>query len=285
MIKSILKKVSTLILAAIFLANIFAPGIAAASNKIVIVGSSALLPLSLQGAKEYKQTHPSAQISASASSSIAGPQAVNKGAAQIGACDWDATKDVPGFKAFKGLVAHKVAVIPFATIVNSKNPVNNLTTAQLQGIFTGKITNWKEVGGKDSPIVVVNRAFGSGTRVNYQATALKGKNITKGNNQNYVEVGKSGDMVTKVGTLENAIGFCDLVYVKGDVKALQYNGVAATIDNVIKGKYPVYGTGYYLTKGQPTGEVASFIKYVQSAKFQNSTVKKMKFIPISAMKK
>lgn len=254
-------------------------------GKVVIAGSSALLPLSLQAAKEFKQLNPGVQISASASSSIAGPQSVTKGSADIGACDWDATQEVSGFKAFSGLVANKVAVIPFATIVNKSVTVDNLTAAQLQDIFSGKVQNWKQVGGKDAPIVVINRAFGSGTRVNYQMKALKnGEFMKPGTSANYKEVKSSGDMKTSVESTPNSIGYIDLVYVKGDIKALKYNGVEATTANVIDGKYPVWAYGYYLTKGTPTGATKAFIDYVQSSKFQQGSVKKMKFIPISSMK-
>lgn len=255
-------------------------------GKVVIAGSSALLPLSLQAAKEFKAKYPQVKISASASSSIAGPQSVVKGSAQIGACDWDATQAVGGFKAFTGLVAHKVAVIPFATIVNKNVTVSGLTSEQLQGIFSGKIRNWKEVGGSDAPIVVINRAYGSGTRVNYQMKALNNAEFMKpGDNPNYKEVKSSGDMKTAVESTPNAIGYIDLVYVKGDIKALKFNNVEATAENVINGKYPVWGYGYYLTKGQPTGATKAFIEYVQSSKFQQGSVKNMKFIPISSMKK
>ncbi|MNC08349.1 Phosphate-binding protein PstS 1 precursor [compost metagenome] len=209
---------------------------------------------------------------------------MKKGIADIGACDWDASIDVPGFKAFDGQVANKVAVIPFATIVNKNVGVDNLTTEQLQGIYSGKITNWKEVGGSDANIVVVTRAFGSGTRVNYQAKALAGGDIVK-KEKNYKETGSSGDMKTAVATTPNAIGYIDLVYVSGsDIKAVKFNGVAATTDNVINGSYKIWAYGYYMTKGQPTGATKEFIEYVQSKKFQNGSLKKLKFIPIAAMK-
>jgi len=253
------------------------------SGSIVINGSTALLPLTLQAAKEFKALHPKVKISASGAGSITGPQGVRKGIADIGACDWDASVDVPGFKKFDGQVAHKVAVIPFAAIVHKDNPVKNLTTKQLQDIFSGKITNWKDVGGNNEDIVVVNRKFGSGTRVNFQDKALKGEEfMSKGSN--YKETGSSGEMTTSVSSNKNAIGYVDLVYVKGDIKAVSIDGVDATVDNVINGKYKVWGYGYYMTDGQPTGATKEFIKYVQSAKFQNGSLKKLKFIPISAMK-
>ena len=256
---------------------------AATTGKVVVAGSTALLPVTQQAAKEFKKSNPKVTISVSGSSSIAGPQSVLKGSASIGAIDWNPTKSVPGFSAFKGLVAHKVAVTPFATIVNKSNTVSNLSTKQLQDIFAGKITNWKQVGGKDAAIVVVNRKIGSGTRVNYQMKALKGAAfMSKGSN--YKEVGKSGEMVTTVESNPNAIGFVDLAYVKGNIKSVNYNGVAATTANVINGKYPVWEYGYLVTKGNPTGANAEFIKYIQSSKFQNNTLPKLKFIPINKMK-
>lgn len=255
---------------------------AGVTGKVVIAGSTALLPLTQQAANEFKKSNPGVKISVSGSSSIAGPQSVQKGSATIGASDWDATKSVKGFKAFSGLKAYKVAVTPFATIVNKSNPVTNLTTSQLQKIYSGKITNWKEVGGKDAAIVVVNRKSGSGTRVNYQAKALKNVDfMTKGN---YKEVGKSGEMLSAVDANANAIGYVDLAYVKGNVKAVSLNGIAATTTNVINHKYPVWEYGYLLTKGEAKGANASFIKYMQSSKFQNGSLKKLKFIPISAMR-
>ncbi|GAB6991440.1 phosphate ABC transporter substrate-binding protein [Paenibacillus pini] len=253
------------------------------SGKITVNGSTALLPLTLQAAKEFQKINPKVRIAASGKGSVTGPQAVKKGIADIGACDWDASIDVPGFKAFDGQVANKVAVIPFATVTNKNVSVNNLSTDQLKGIFSGKITNWKEVGGDNADIVVITRAFGSGTRVNYQAKALAGGDITK-KEKNYKEVGSSGDMKTAVATTPNSIGYIDLVYVNSDLKAINFNGVAPTTNNVINGSYKIWAYGYFMTKGQPTGATKAFIDYIQSSKFQQGSLKKLKFIPVSAMK-
>ncbi|WP_018756043.1 phosphate ABC transporter substrate-binding protein [Paenibacillus terrigena] len=284
---NVFKKFTVLTLATMFvITSAFAGSAAAAGDtlkgKITINGSTALLPLTLQAAKEFQKLHPKVSFAASGKGSVTGPQAVKKGIADIGACDWDASTDVPGFKAFDGQVANKVAVIPFATVVNKNVGVDNLTTDQLKGIFSGKITNWKDVGGSDEDIVVITRAFGSGTRVNYQAKALGGGDIVK-KSKNYKEVGSSGDMKTAVATTPNSIGYIDLVYVNSDIKAVKFNGVEATAENVINGKYKIWSYGYYMTKGQPTGEVKAFIEYIQNKKFQTTTAKKMKFIPLSAM--
>ncbi|MDN4070843.1 phosphate ABC transporter substrate-binding protein [Paenibacillus sp. FSL R5-0407] len=282
------KKLSLLTVASALLLSSAIAGTAGAKDtlkgKITINGSTALLPLTLQAGKEFQKLHPKVKISASGKGSVTGPQAVKKGIADIGACDWDASVDVPGFKAFDGQVANKVAVIPFATIVNKSVKVDNLTTEQLKGIYSGKITNWEDVGGEDEDIVVITRSFGSGTRVNYQAKALGGGDIVK-KEKNYKEVGSSGDMKTAVATTPNSIGYIDLTYISGsDIKAVKHDGVAATTENVINGKYKIWSYGYYMTKGEPTGATKAFIEYVQSKKFQESSLKKLKFIPISAMK-
>lgn len=238
-----LKKLSLVAVASAVLLSTTISGSAWAKDelkgKITVNGSTALLPLTLQAAKEFQKLHPKVKIAASGKGSVTGPQAVKKGIANIGACDWDASTDVPGFKAFDGQVANKVAVIPFATIVNKSVSVDNLTTEQLKGIFAGKITNWKEVGGDDEDIVVITRSFGSGTRVNYQAKALGGGDIVK-KEKNYKEVGSSGDMKTAVATTPNSIGYIDLTYISGkDIKAVKHNGVEATVENVINGKYKI----------------------------------------------
>jgi len=280
-----IKSLSAITLAISLAAGFTASADAASSlkGKIVINGSSALLPLTLQAASEFKKLNPKVKISASAAGSITGPQSVRKGIADIGAVDWDASTDVPGFKKFDGQVANPVAVTVFAAVANKNVGVDNLTTKQLQDIFSGKITNWKDVGGSDEKIVVVNRKFGSGTRVNFQMKALNGSEfMSKGDN--YKEVGSSGDMKTTIETTPNAIGYIDLPYVTDKMKALKINGVAPTTDNVLNGKYKVWGIGYFMTKGKPTGATKAFIDYIQSKEFQNGSLKKLKFIPLSAVK-
>ncbi|WP_445613282.1 phosphate ABC transporter substrate-binding protein [Geobacillus sp. YF-1] len=249
------------------------------SGKIVVAGSTALLPLTQQAAKEFKKHHPKVKIVVSGSSSIAGPQSVAKGVATIGACDWDATRAVGGFPAYKELKAYKIAKIPFAVIVNKNNAVNNLSVQQIQDIYEGKITNWKQVGGKDEEIVVINRAKGSGTRVNFEDKMMDGHAI-KTSGDNYKEVQKSGDMVNAVSSNPNAIGFVDLAYVKGGIKAVSINGVKATTANAASGKYVFYGYGYLLTKGEAKGADKAFINYILSQKFQHGSLKKLKFIPV-----
>jgi phosphate transport system substrate-binding protein len=281
-----MKKIGLITLAIALFLSMFAAGAQAASRtgNLTITGSSALLPLMLQAKKEFNKANPRVKIAVSGISSIVGPQAVKRGTAQIGTCDWDSSVDVPGFKKFPGQVANKVAAIPFAFVTHKDNPVTNLTKQQLIAIYRGQITNWSEVGGNNAPIVVNNRAFGSGTRVNIIAKAFDGATGLLSSGTNYVERSSTGAMKTGVESNVNAIGYMDLVYVSGNVKAISFNGVAPTPANVINKSYPIWAFGYMMTQGQPTGTTKAFIDYVQSKKFQNGSVKSLKFIPIAAIK-
>jgi phosphate transport system substrate-binding protein len=281
----IFKKISLVMASAMLLGSTLTattPEVKAAplTGKVAITGSTASLPLTQEAGKQFKAKNPGVTVTATGTSSLAGAQAVSKGTVQIGACDWNATKAVPGFSAFPGLIAYPIAVVPFTTIVNKNVQVSNLTTKQLQDIFAGRVKNWSQVGGQNAPIVVVNRAVGSGTRVNFQAKLLKGATIAKIGK----EVASGGAMATAVSTTPNAIGYIDLAKVTTTMKSVKYNGVAATTTNVINKTYPGWAYTYYLTKGQPTGATKAFIDYVRSTGFQNTTVKTMKFIPLTSMK-
>ncbi|MFY4776596.1 phosphate ABC transporter substrate-binding protein [Metabacillus sp. RGM 3146] len=250
------------------------------TGTVTVSGSSAIHPLTVEAGKQFKAKNPGVTVTSTATNSLKGAQAVSNGTVKIGASDWDNSKSVPGFTAIKGLVPHPIAVIPFATIANNNVKVSNLTTKQLQDIFAGRVKNWNQVGGQNAPIVVINRASGSGTRVNFQSKLLKGASIAKIGK----EVASGGDMATAVSKTPNAIGYIDLAKVTSAMKTEKYNGVAPTTANVINKTYPGWAYGFYLTKGTATGATKSFIDYVRSSQFQTTTVKKMGFIPLTSMK-
>ena len=205
---------------------------------------------------------------------------MKKGIADIGACDWDASMDVPGFKAFEGQVANKVAVIPFATVTNKNVKVNNLTTEQLKGIFSGKITNWKEVGGNDQKIVLVQRPESSGSRKLVKNIVLEGQEFS----QEGVIQESSGALKTAVAATPGAIGYVDVAYVDESVKALKFDGVEYSKENISNGSYKLYGLEHMYTKGEPTGAVKAFLDYILSDEFQNERVEQLKFLPATYLK-
>ncbi len=202
---------------------------------------------------------------------------VASGAIDIGNSDVEVTPELQD----KGLIDHQVCVAPFLIIVNKDVTVDSLTKAQLTDIFTGKVTNWKDVGGSDQKISIIGRAASSGTRATIKKLVLDGAEFTSA----AVAQDSTGNLLTAVGQTPGAIGYIDAAYLKDTVKALKYNGVAYSPDNVISGQYPIYSYEHMYTKGDPTGTVKSFLEYIMSAEFQNTYVESQGFIPISKMKK
>ena len=106
------------------------------------------------------------------------------------------------------------------------------------------------------------------------------------NGENYKEVKSSVEMRTNVASIPGAIGYLDLAYIKNSyVKPIEFNNVAATEENIINGKYPIWSYGYYVTNGEPNNTMKQFIGYVQSSEFQHKTLPKMGYIPIDSIKK
>ena len=144
------------------------------SGSITAAGSSALLPLVEQAAAQFMSKDPNAKINVQAGGSGAGLTMISQGSVNIGNSDLFASEKLNANQT-ADLVDHKVCVVGFATVVNPKVGINNLTKQQLKDIFTGKVTNWKDVGGPDQKIATINRPTSSGTRATFKKYALDGR--------------------------------------------------------------------------------------------------------------
>ena len=244
---------------------------------ISAAGSTALQPLVKLAADEFMAKNAGVQVNLSGGGSMTGLTNVASGAVEIGNSDVVVTPELKD----KGLVDHEVAVAPFLHIVNKDVTVDNLTQAQLVDIFTGKITNWKDVGGKDAKISIIGRSKSSGTRATIARIVLEGKEFTDA----AAAQDSNGNVVTGVSQTPGAIGYIDAAYLKDTVKALKYNGVECNADNVASGKYPIYAIMHMYTKGEATGTVKAFLDYIVTPEFQDKNVEKAGFIAISKMKK
>ena len=244
---------------------------------ISAAGSTALQPLVKLAAEEFMAKNAGVQVNISGGGSMTGLNNVASGAIEIGNSDVIAPEELKS----KGLVDHQVCVAPFLLIVNKDVTVDNLTKAQASDIFTGKITNWKDVGGKDAKISIIGRAASSGTRLNVEKIVMDGKKMTDA----AAAQDSTGNLLTGVGQTPGAIGYIDAAYLKDTVKALKYNGVAYSMEAVISGQYPIYSFEHMYTKGEATGTVKLFLDYMMSAEFQDKNVEKSGFLPASKVKK
>jgi len=244
---------------------------AGSGGNITIAGSTAMLPLVKQAAADYQTKNPDAKISVSGGGSRVGiTQAAQKGV-DIGDSDIPAP-DQPS------LVDHQVAVVTFGVVVNPKSNVKNLTKAQISDIFSGKTKNFKEVGGADQPITIINRPRSSGTRAVFVEKIM---NKTQPSETGLTQ-DSSGTVATMVAQTPGAISYLAMSYVKpAQQTAVSIDGVAPVEANVVTGKYPFWSYEHMLTNGPPRKGVADFIDYVTK---DIALLKQLGFIPVSSMK-
>ena len=187
-----------------------------------------------------------------------GIQAVSEGRCDIGL----SSRALKDDEKASGLKETIVALDGIAIIVNPQNPVKDLTLEQIAKIYTGEITNWKDVGGEDAEIVLIGREAGSGTRDGFESITE-----TKDACQYRQELTSTGDVITTVSQNSNAIGYASLAAIKDSVKALTVNGVAPTEATVKDGTYLVQRPFVLVTKeGAALSETAQkFFDFATSA--------------------
>ncbi|ASJ57009.1 phosphate-binding protein [Brevibacillus formosus] len=244
---------------------------------VTAVGSTALQPLVEQAAKDFMAKNAGAQIQVQGGGSGTGLSQVASGAATIGNSDIFA-EEKKGIPANE-LVDHKVAVVGMAAAVSPQVKVDNLTKQQLIDIFTGKITNWKDVGGEDMKITLVNRPKSSGTRATFSKFALDSKEEAEG-----ITEDSSGTVRKIIAETPGAIGYLALSYFNDSVKALKLDGVEANAENITTNKYPVWAYEHMYTKGEATGDAKAFLDFILTDEVQKKTVTELGFLPITDMK-
>lgn len=248
------------------------------SGKVLALGSTALQPLAEQVASSFQEKNPGATITVQGGGSGAGLSQVSSGSAQIGNSDVFA-EEKSGVDASK-LKDHKVAVVGIAPVVNSDVQVSSLSKEQLRDIFTGKVTNWKDVGGKDEKIVVINRATGSGTRAVFEKNVLEGQSAV-----NTTEQDSNGTVQKIVSTTPGAISYLAFAYLDASgIKALNIDKVTPDKKNVEDNSWPIWAYEHMYTKGEPTGPTKAFLDYFSTSEVQKTLVPKLGYIGLTDMK-
>lgn len=245
--------------------------------KIVAVGSTALQPLVDAAQEMFTQDNPNYQISVQGGGSGTGLSQVASGAVTIGNSDVFAEQR-DGIDASK-LVDHRVAVVGMAPIVNKDTGVEDITKEQLIEIFTGKITNWSELGGADQEINVINRANGSGTRATFEYWALDGAVPIQSQEQD-----SSGTVRQIVSQTPGAISYLAFSYLDDSTQVLKINGVEPTPENVSDNSWEIWSYEHMYTNGEPEPEVKKFLDFMMTDAVQEGPVQDLGYLPISMMK-
>lgn len=254
------------------------------SGSITASGSTALQPLAEQAAKKFNDSNPNATISVQGGGSGTGLTQVMQGAVDIGNSDIFAEDKLKPEEA-KQLTDHKVAVVGIAIVVNSKVKVDNLKKDDLIKIFTGQITNWKEVGGDDMAINIINRPKSSGTRATFKKYALDGKDEVEGK---ALTEDSSGAVKKTIETTSGSIGYLasSFVYDPANltgVKVIKLDNVEMNKANITNGKYPIWAYEHMYTKGEAKDLAKAFIDYMGSSDAK-TLIEKLGYIPTADMK-
>jgi phosphate transport system substrate-binding protein len=162
-----------------------------------------------------------------------------------------------------------IAKDAIAIIVNPKNPIDDLSMDQVRSVFSGKVTNWKELGGLPHPIVLFNREEGSGTRESFQKFVMEKEEISLDS----LVQNTNGAIRQVVSNDSNAIGYLSLGLVNDQVKALKISGIEPNPANIEQGKYTLVRPFLFVLDGEPTGQAKAFLEFVLSPTAQKLLAK------------
>jgi phosphate transport system substrate-binding protein len=225
---------------------------------ITVAGSTSVEPFAELLAEEYMLQHPKNRIYVQGGGSTAGIEAVRSHAAHIGM----SSRSLIGEE--KNLYAVTIARDALAIIVHPRNPVYDLTLDQIRQIFSGKIRNWRDIGGLPHPIVLVTREEGSGTREAFQKMVMEKEEISL---ESLVQ-DSNGAIRQVVSGDPNAIGYISLGLVNEKVKAVRISGVEPNLKNIVRGHYRLIRPFLFVFDGRPEGEANSFLDFVLSPEAQ-----------------
>ena len=259
----------------------FATGMSAAmagESKIVVDGSTTVGPIAKAFAEYYMGKNSDVNITVSESGSGNGAKSLINAACDVASMsramkssEMKAAKDAGVLP-----IEHVVAMDGLVVVVHASNPVGELTLAQIRDIYTGKIGNWKELGGPDSAIVVISRDTNSGTYETFETMVMKGAKMA--GKTEYL--GSNGAIRQKVMGTQAAIGYVGLAFTES-VKTLKVNGVSPSAETVLDKTYPIARALYMYTNGRPKegSHLANFIGMAKTGQGQK-IIEDIGFVPL-----
>ncbi|NOY99901.1 MAG: PstS family phosphate ABC transporter substrate-binding protein [Chloroflexi bacterium] len=252
-------------------------------------GSDTIVNLALAWAEKYQSDHPEIRLSVTGGGSGTGIAALINGTVDIANASRQIKGEEVALAEEKGIqpVEFVIARDAIAVIVNPSNPISELTLKQISDIYSGKISNWREVGGEDRPIVRLSRETNSGTHVYFLETVLRmgDKHAKIFFSANTLLLPSSEGIIAEVRQNPNAIGYDGLGYVPSDLKVIAIAlepgkpYVLPSVETVNDGSYPIARDLYMYTNGEPTGAVKDYLDWIVSPEAQQ-IVTDLGFVPI-----
>ena len=230
---------------------------------MTVAGSTSVEPFAELLAEEYMSSHPGFHIYVQGGGSTAGIEAAISGAANIGMSSRSLTDSE------KKLYAVTIARDAIAVIVHPSSSIEDLPLDKIREIFSGKIANWRELGGPDHPIDIVTREEGSGTRESFQKFVMGKEDISLG----ALVQDSNGAVRQVISSNPNAIGYISLGLVNDQVKALRISGVQPSLTNVYNGRYTLVRPFLFVFNGEPAEGAKSFLDFVLSPSGQKLLLK------------
>jgi len=255
----------------------------ATAGTITLKGSDTMVRLGQRWAEEYMKTHSDVTVQVSGGGSGTGIAALLNGGTDICEASRDMKPQEYADAESKGIKIHRVAVAldGIAVFLNEANPVKELSLEQLRGIYTGSITNWKEVGGPSHIIILYGRENNSGTYSFFKEHVLK--------NEDYAEVTQTlpgtAAVVSAVANDQYGIGYGGIAWGKG-VKFVPVKkdektpAVEPRVESVVNGTYPISRELYWFFNGVPTGEIRDFLNWALSPHGQK-LAEEIDYVPLS----
>ncbi len=275
--KSIVSVASALLLMGVFSGSSVAASLndfTGLEGTINIAGGTAHIPVMKEAAKQIMTKNPKISITVAGGGSGVGVKQVGEGLVEIGNTGRP-LKD--GEVKEYGLVSYPFAIDGVAVAVHPKNPVRDVTPAQVKSIYDGSVTNWKELGGNDAPISLYTREDGSGTREVFVEKAINKGDIS----QKAAIVSSNGAMKTSLSKDVNGIGYVGIGHVDASIKALAISGIAATQESAANGTYPVTRKLFMNTKEKVSPLVSAFISFILDSPEGKAAIEKSGYIPLT----
>jgi phosphate transport system substrate-binding protein len=237
-----------------------------AANSLVLAGSTTVLPIAQRAAEDFMNKNPSIDISVRGGGSGVGIAALIDGTCDIA----DSSRPIKDTELDTAVSrgrnpkAHVIAMDGIAVIVHPSNPIGALTKKQVKDIFTGKISNWSQLGGANEKIVVLSRDTSSGTYEAFGELALKGE---KPRSDALLQASNQA-IASTVAKTAGAVGYVGLAFLSSSVKTVPIDGIIPSKETVLSGKFPYSRPLFMYTNGAPTGALKDFMDFVLSAEGQ-----------------